>query len=312
MEEEDQEMQSYTPGSQGNYGSEQEDYKEAAKAGMSFDQFKGLRNQGYSSAQAAELAKGGFYGGGEAAKEYLRQGRVMRGEAGKSKAVRDIEQFGTSMRAQQRGMVAASRDPFAGAARALAERAGAETQIQQQRGVQGQQQAEIAQAIQNRRLLRMQKEQLNLQERIAAENERSLFGEGIGTLLGTLGGIGLTAALPGPMTALGLATGAGVGAQLGGALGGGFISDERMKSNIRDGSADVRKMLDNLSAKKYSKLGEEEVGVMAQDLEKSAEGKKMVEERNGVKVVAPEKGFRQVLTALAEINERMNKLEGKG
>ena len=48
---------------------------------------------------------------------------------------------------------------------------------------------------------------------------------------------------------------------------------------------------------------------MAQDLEKSKAGDKMVEEVEGVKTI-PE-GFGEVLAAMADLNDRLSKLEKK-
>lgn len=64
-----------------------------------------------------------------------------------------------------------------------------------------------------------------------------------------------------------------------------LMSDERMKSNVRDGSKDVEQMLDALSPKTYNKLGRQETGVMAQDLERTP-GAGMVKDLGGIKGIA--------------------------
>tara|TARA_Y100000114_G_scaffold152018_1_gene169681 strand:+ start:320 stop:610 length:291 start_codon:yes stop_codon:yes gene_type:complete len=93
------------------------------------------------------------------------------------------------------------------------------------------------------------------------------------------------------------------GGQFGGGLGQ-TVSDERMKSNVKDGNSKTRKMLDALSAKEYDIQGERDYGVMAQDMPKD-----MVKEVGGVKTI-PE-GFGKLLAGMANLNDRIKKLEGK-
>ena len=57
------------------------------------------------------------------------------------------------------------------------------------------------------------------------------------------------------------------------------------------------------------KMITESAQMMAQDLEKSKAGDKMVEEVEGVKTIP--KGFGEVLAAMANLNERLSKLEKK-
>ena len=137
------------------------------------------------------------------------------------------------------------------------------------------------------------------QARRAAEEERDrMFGGGIGSALGSA--IGALGFFGGP--AVGAATMA-AGGQLGGGLGQ-EISDEGMKSNVKDGNAKTRKMLDALSAKEYDIEGERDYGVMAQDMPEE-----MVKEVDGVKTI-PE-GFGKLLAGMANLNDRLKKLEGK-
>ena len=134
----------------------------------------------------------------------------------------------------------------------------------------------------------------------AAEEERdAMFGGGIGSAIGTgLGALGFLSGIP----AVGMAT-MSAGGQLGGAFGQ-QVSDESMKSNVKDGGAKARKMLDALSAKEYDIQGERDFGVMAQDMPKD-----MVKEVGGVKTI-PE-GFGKLLAGMANLNDRIKKLEGK-
>lgn len=104
-------------------------------------------------------------------------------------------------------------------------------------------------------------------------------------------------------------------AQAGGQVGAAFASDKNKKKDIK--KADMKKdFLDKLSAKSYkykdSKDGKgEQLGIMAQDLEKTKVGKQMVEDTPNGKMVNMAKGFGAVLAAQAELNKRLEQLEKK-
>lgn len=91
------------------------------------------------------------------------------------------------------------------------------------------------------------------------------------------------------------------------------FSDKSVKENISEFSPS--KFLDELTAYKYTykepkKMGEgEQVGVMAQDLERSAP--QAVEEKDGVKMVDYNKLGGPILASLADINDRLKKIEGQ-
>ena len=310
MAQEEEEVQGYTASGQDpdNYGSEAEEYKAASRAGMSFEQYSAMKDKGYSAADIQSLAEGGFLEPGKGAEEYLKTLRTAQGRAPDSAAVRDIYGQAGGLQAQVQGAAAASRDPFASARRALAERATSEIGIAGERAAQAQRSKERAQAQQLKKSLEMGA-QISLQQAKLAEDQRqSLFGGGIGGLLGAaLGaGIGMVPGFGLPAQ-LALLTGGG---QLGSAIGS-MVSDRRMKTNVRDGNASTEAMLDALSAKKYNKFGQEEIGVMAQDMEKTPQGQRMVQERNGVKVIDEKEAVRQLMTAAANLNERLSKLEKK-
>lgn len=102
---------------------------------------------------------------------------------------------------------------------------------------------------------------------------------------------------------------------LGGTLGAAAIaSDERLKKEIKEyNSSDF---LDALSPYKYEykdkKFGDgEHVGVMAQDLEKTAAGAKLVMDTKEGKMVDYSKAGPAILASLAEINKRLKKVEDK-
>lgn len=113
-------------------------------------------------------------------------------------------------------------------------------------------------------------------------------GGALGSIAGTLAGVGLAAATGGGSTALSL--GAGMGGSIGGGLGVG-ISDRNEKENIRKPSTEevmggVEEMLEKVTPYKYDyknpAYGEgEQMGVMAQDLEKSELGRQFVSRAGG-------------------------------
>lgn len=253
----------------------------------------------------AEIAKEIPGAGATLLTEYIRLKDIAEGRAGPSKAVQDIQAQRQSLQALSAGQATRARDPFAAARQTLAQRAGAEVASSAQRQISAQEQAERARATELMRQMRMGAEIRAEQARLAEEQRESLFAGGIGSLLGAgLGAASMAFGVPLPVAAGLISAGGGIGGQIGQ-----MVSDERMKSNVRDGNSDAKAMLDALSAKKYDKFGEEEVGIMAQDLEKSKAGDKMVEEVEGVKTIP--KGFGEVLAAMANLNDRLSKLEKK-
>lgn len=85
-----------------------------------------------------------------------------------------------------------------------------------------------------------------------------------------------------------------------------MMSDRRIKSNVRDGSKDIEQMLDALSPKTYNKLGREETGVMAQDLERTP-GAGMVKDLGGIKGIAMSPT--ETLAIAAYQQDKMNEQE---
>lgn len=103
------------------------------------------------------------------------------------------------------------------------------------------------------------------------------------------------------------------------AIGSAVASDERVKKDIKPGEHDIKSFLDNLSAHSYeyknpSQPGAspgEHTGVMAQELEKSKVGSQMVMDTPNGKMVDYAKGLPAILAAQAELNKRLDKIEGK-
>lgn len=95
-------------------------------------------------------------------------------------------------------------------------------------------------------------------------------------------------------------------------------SDMRIKADIRGGKKDVQEFLDALEAKSWLYKDQERfgkgkhVGIMAQDAEKTKLGASMVEhDKDGTKLLDMRKGFGLALAGLAEVNQRLKKLEKK-
>lgn len=231
-----------------------------------------------------------------------KEARGLRTRERRSQAAQDIMRQQRELAAAQMGVGAAARGPFAGATQQAAQRAvGASgAQAAAQAGAADlsrlRQVGEMMDQLQTQGEIQQYQEQKAREE---AERQRSsMFGGGLGGLIGS--GLGALGFFVNP--AVGAATMA-AGGQLGSAFGE-MVSDERMKSNIKDGNAKTRKMLDALSAKEYDIGGERDYGVMAQDMPKD-----MVKEVNGVKTI-PE-GFGKLLAGMAHLNDRIKKLEGK-
>ena len=109
----------------------------------------------------------------------------------------------------------------------------------------------------------------------------------------------------------------GAGMQAGGAAL--AASDERVKVNVGDGNVDVQGFLDSISAKNFNfkdedRFGEgKQVGVMAQDFEKTPVGSTMVEEGDdGVKRINFGKGAGVLFATLSDLHERVKEIEGRG
>jgi hypothetical protein len=108
----------------------------------------------------------------------------------------------------------------------------------------------------------------------------------------------------------------GLLAGIGGAIG--TLSDERVKTDVSDARGDIDRMLDGLSSArgavswryKDPKHGEGRWdGVMAQDLERSAAGKRLVTDTPEGKMVDVRKAAMANLAASARLHERLKALE---
>lgn len=104
--------------------------------------------------------------------------------------------------------------------------------------------------------------------------------------------------------------------------GGGMMSaasDERLKTDVADGGDDADELMRTLRPKRYRYLDEKKhgagprLGIMAQDLERSKLGKSAVVtiDREGHLGFDLGKGTSAALAAVARLDERLRKIEGK-
>lgn len=233
-----------------------------------------------------------------------KEARGLRTRDRRSQAAQDIMQQQRELAGAQMGVGAAARGPFAGATQQAAQRAvgAGGAQAAAQAGA-----ADLARLRQTDEMMQQLQTQGEIQQyqeqkaREEAERQRSsMLSGGFGGLIGAgLGALAFT----NPATAALAPALMSAGGQFGGSLGQ-MISDEDMKSNVKDGNAKTRKMLDALSAKEYDINGRRDYGVMAQDMPED-----MVSEVDGVKTI-PE-GFGKLLAGMSNLNDRLKKLESK-
>lgn len=98
------------------------------------------------------------------------------------------------------------------------------------------------------------------------------------------------------------------------ATAGAIFSDRELKKDIRKTSRSIDDLLDKLEPQAYrykdKKFGEGRYhGIMAQDLEKSEAGKRLVMDTPEGKMVDTVKGFGTAMAAMARLNERIRHLE---
>lgn len=101
----------------------------------------------------------------------------------------------------------------------------------------------------------------------------------------------------------------------------GMMSDENNKENIRDGSSGVQDFLDSLQSHEYdykpaakglAGAGDgDHFSPMAQELEQTPAGASMVQDTPNGKQVDYGKGFGVLASGLGQLNDRLNRLEGR-
>ena len=105
-----------------------------------------------------------------------------------------------------------------------------------------------------------------------------------------------------------------VGSLLQGGGSAAAASDINLKMDIRSGDHSIEEFLNEISAFEYKYKkgdGKDKLGVMAQDLEKSKLGKQMVFETDEGKMVDYGQGFSAMMAAIAYLNDKVKKVEGK-
>lgn len=96
-----------------------------------------------------------------------------------------------------------------------------------------------------------------------------------------------------------------------------LLSDQNAKKDIKSGDKDIQRFLDNLSSKSYDYKDQEknpkgkQLGVLAQDVEKSDAGKDMIVETDDGKAIEVTEAVSKLLSAVANLNRRVKKSEKK-
>lgn len=100
-----------------------------------------------------------------------------------------------------------------------------------------------------------------------------------------------------------------------GAIGGAFAgkSDKRLKKNVHDGNELARAFMDSLEAKGFEYKGDNtpQLGIMAQDMERTREGRSAVRDMPDGKEISTPDATSRLLAAVANLNKRTKELEGK-
>ncbi len=105
----------------------------------------------------------------------------------------------------------------------------------------------------------------------------------------------------------------GAGAQAGTMYALGMFSDRRLKENIRYADSDIEDFLSHITPYEYNYKGTHirKVSVMAQDLEKSKIGQRMVVDTPQGKIVDYGAGLESILASVAYIHKKLKMLENQ-
>ena len=287
---------------------ERREAMEKARARRAEDKFQ-KRYEGFSEDELAQARSAEEMGlEGPQVGQYLSLGseaaRLRDATGERSLAAEDILRQQRELAGAQMGIAAGARGRFAGATWSQAQRGAGQSMAMAQAQAAAADQMRLRQIADMRKQLQTTGAIQNYQEEKLREQLRqersSMLGGGFGGLIGA--GLGALS-LMNPVTATAALGFMAAGGQFGSGLGQ-MVSDENMKSNVKDGASKAREMLDALSAKEYDIDGERDFGVMAQDMPKD-----MVKEVGGVKTIP--QGFGKLLAGMANLNDRIKKLEGK-
>lgn len=121
----------------------------------------------------------------------------------------------------------------------------------------------------------------------------------------------------GVSSALGMAGAGGNAGQVLGAVAplAMMLSDRRAKTDVGDGGPAATGLLEALSAHTFRYRGDDEqqLGVMAQDLEQAPAGRAIVREGpGGAKMLDSNRALAAALASMGELHERLRRLEGGG
>lgn len=97
------------------------------------------------------------------------------------------------------------------------------------------------------------------------------------------------------------------GLEAGAKVATGFLSDERLKSDIKDQR--LTDVLSKIPAKHFKMDDEPQVGIIAQEIEKIPKAKEMVMEVDGLKGIDKDKAMGFTLAALGELSRRIDRME---
>ena len=90
-------------------------------------------------------------------------------------------------------------------------------------------------------------------------------------------------------------------------------SDKRLKKNVHDGDLLAQAFMDSLDANGFEYKGDNvpQLGIMAQDMERTREGRSAVLDTPNGKAVSVPDATSRLLAAVANLNKRTKELEGK-
>lgn len=90
-----------------------------------------------------------------------------------------------------------------------------------------------------------------------------------------------------------------------------MLSDENAKTDISNSDIETKDFLDKLQEYSYNYKGEDDkrLGVMAQDVEKSNVGSKVVKDIGGMKALDANKTISALLASVANLNKRLERFE---
>jgi len=159
---------------------------------------------------------------------------------------------------------------------------------------------------------------------IVEQGAGAIGGPGARAAMETKNAYGKMGSVEGMAQAGGMSSSAGrLGGMSASGMGGGplglirslpIISDERRKQDIKPSDGDATALLEQLRAMKFRvDDGQEQLGIMAQDVEKAGPmGKAIVSEQSdGTKTLDARKLSSATIAALIEMNDRVKKLEKK-